>query len=187
MGSSVIVGAATGNTIANKIKADQEKQGSVKNRIKYGFKQSINYKKASLKDTFTTAAGVAASVGAAASIKNSKAAQRFLKKASDYAKDVLNEVKDLDFAKKIEKNFLYKSLKEGVNKFALNAKKAAKWVKALPKPAKVVLAAGVAITAIASRAIRNKSILEAGKIMKEQEISAKLEKQENQKAKELLS
>ena len=65
-------------------------------------------------------------------------------------------------------------------KFASNLKpyvqKATGWLKALPKPAKIVLATGAALTAIVSGAINARTNYDAGKIDQKYTDKAKLEK-----------
>jgi len=162
------------NSIAEKIKQNSEKCGSIKNVTKYGFKQYANIRKTQAKDAFVTTAGLAATVGAAAVVSKSAGAQNLIQKGLDY-------VKNSNIAQQT-----VTAVKEIAKKAAPYLTKAATWVGDLPAPAKAVLVGGTLITAIASNIIRNKGMQQQGAILKEMEISAKLEKQQAKESKDLL-
>lgn len=162
-------------TIASKVQEGNEKSGSIQNKIKYSGKLYANLRKSQAKDAFVTTAGVAASVGAAAVVAKSKTAQNVIKKG-------VNAVLSSNIATKAKG-----VAKEVAGFVAPYAKKAARWVMGLPGPAKVVLGAGVVLTAIASKFVQNNYLVNNGKILKEMEVSAKLEKEQSKKAQELLS
>ena len=160
--------------IAGKIKEQNEKSGSIQNKAKYALKQYGNFKMYQIKDTFTTVAGIGASAGAAAVVAKSKTAQGLVQKGLDAIKN---------------SNFTQTALRETkklAKVLAPYANKVDKWVSALPPQAKAVLVAGIGLTEIVSNLNRNKLLIKSGEINKEMEISAKLEKQENDKRKEIL-
>lgn len=142
-----------------------EDKGSIGNRLEYAVKQGFGLRATMVKDSFATTAGIAASVGAAAAVAKSKTAQNILTKGFQAAKNSSAGQK------------VVTALKDIAATAAPYAKKALGWFKALPAPAKAVLAAGVVLTGIVSNNIRTKGIYNAGKLDQEYTDKAKLQKQ----------
>ena len=151
-------------TLGEKIQNKMEEKGSVGNRLEYSVKQGVNFRKGLMKDAFVSAAGISASVGGAAIVSKSKTAQKFIG-------NLATKFKNTNFAKKCTSG-----LKDVYETAKPYLEKAAKWIIALPKPAKAVLAAGVALTGIISNINRNKIMYDAGKLYQEYTDKAKLQK-----------
>ena len=135
----------------------QDDKGSIGNRLEYSVKQGINYQKGLVKDTFTTAAGIAGSVGAAVAVSKSKAAQDAIK----------------NLGKKVADTKIVKDCAKTLKPYVAKAKN---WVSALPKPAKAVLGAGLALTAVISGNNQAKTMYNAGKIDQEYTDNANMQK-----------
>ena len=146
----------------NAIKANNNYTSKVaknSNKMNEALARTTNKQKGLQKDTFVTAAGTAATIGATVAVKNSKKAQKVLtqsfkpiKKAfceSNFGKEVIKSCKDV----------------AGVVKPALQD--GAKWVKNLPKPAKAILGIGPAVTALASTIVQTKTRMNDTEIAKD--------------------
>lgn len=107
-----------------------------------------------LKSTAALAAGVGATFAATNAVKNSSALQNSI---SSIAKKAANAIKETDTFKKL------------TELAAPYAKKAASWVKALPTPAKAVLATGAVLTGLIGNMIQNKGLFDQGKIIQQYE------------------
>ena len=116
--------------------------------LKKGGERYLNLTKTRAKDAIVSATGIGASIVAATAVRNSSVMQEGLKKAGEFIKRSKAGEVIADAAKEL-KPYL---------------QKAAEWVKALPGPAKAVLAIGVLATALISKAIRNKGLRNDGKI-----------------------
>ena len=135
----------------NNLQYEGVKRPSIKDTFKYGVKRTLNAKSSAAKDVFVTAAGIGASVGAAAAVKNSKTAQTYIKKGIEWAAGT----------------GAGKVVAKAATKVTPYLSKATKWVKGLPGPAKLVLGAGAAITALLHANNRSKAYYEQGKIDQE--------------------
>lgn len=135
----------------NNLQYEGIKKPSIKDTLKYGIKSTVHARKAATKDVFVTAAGIGASVGAAAAVKNSKTAQTYIKKGIEWAAGT----------------GAGKAVAKAATKVTPYITKATKWVKGLPGPAKLVLGAGAAITALLHANNRTKTYYEQGKIDQE--------------------
>ncbi len=129
------------------------------NKTNEALSRAANKQKGLQKDTVTLSVGSAATLGATAAVANSKKAQKVLtqsfkpiKKAfcdSKFGKEMVETCKDLaETAKPIFET-------------------GAKWVKNLPKPAKVILGVGGAVTALASTIVQTKTRIKDTEIAKD--------------------
>lgn len=143
-------GAPTGSIFDKKL-------GSTGNKIEHSIAQTKNMLKTSYKDRFVSTASLAATAGATAIVAKSKTAQEFLTNGF----------------KEIASSNIGKGISEIAESCKPYAKKALDSFKALPKPAKVVLGVGVAITGAVSQAIRNKGLYTNGKIYQQHVDKAK--------------
>ncbi len=124
---------------------DHVRRPSLKDSIKYGVKSTVSAQRSATKDVFVTAAGIGASVGAAAAVKNSATAQKYIKRGVDWVAGT------------------------GVGKTVINKaqpilKRAVTWVKQLPGPAKLVLGAGLALTTLLHAHNRTQTYYNQGKL-----------------------
>ena len=133
-------------------------KGSVGNRIEYTGKQTWNFYKNLWKVNADTFVGMAATVGATAAVAKSKTAQNVLTKG-------FQALKNSNFVKEISKE---------VTPYA---KKGLTMLKALPGPAKAVLAVGTILTTFAVNRTQNKMLVKAGQIDQEYTDKAKLQQQ----------
>lgn len=164
---SIVQGAVTGKSLAElvsgKSKENNNDKGSIGNRLEYATKQTFGLRRMMIKDELALTAGVAGSAGAAALVSKSKTAQNFITKGFE-------TVKNSNFGKEAVK--LTKSVAESAAPYV---KQGASWIQALPKPAKAVLGAGLAITALVCNSITNKGVYDAGKLDQEYTDKAKLQ------------
>lgn len=131
----------------NQMQYEGVRRPSIKDGIKYGLKRTVHARQSAGKDILVTAGGIGASIGAAAFVKNTPAAQEFLKKVGQRATKLVPE-KVLVAAK----NYGTKALN---------------WVKGLPGPAKAAGAIGLAITALLHANNRCKTYYDQGKMEQE--------------------
>lgn len=124
----------TGATAASLNEALLEKsplssKGSIGNKVEYMGETMKEFKKFQLKSGLTLAGGAAVTAAATTGVAKSKKAQEIVKK----------------FGKKILDN---KYVQKGLDEVKPLTTKATSYIKKLPKPAKAVLAAGAALTAL---------------------------------------
>ena len=140
-------------------------KGSVGNRIEYTGKQTWNFYKNLWKAKADTFVGMAATAGATAAVAKSKTAQNVLTSC-------FQALKNSNFAKEI-----HKEVAPLVAEVAPFAKKGLTMLKALPGPAKAVLAVGTILTTFAINRTQNKMLVKAGQIDQEYTDKAKLQQQ----------
>ena len=138
-----------------------QNKGSIGNRMEYAGKQTWNYYKNMWKAEADAFVGLGATAALTAGVAKSKTTQNILTKG-------FQALKNTGFAKEMGKM---------AAEFAPYAKKALVTLKALPGPAKAVLAAGAILTSIAVNRNQNKMMYQAGKIDQEYTDKAKLQKQ----------
>ena len=157
---ATMAGVGTTQTLAQKQGIDMSNKGSFGNRMQCAGEQYVNMKKGLVKDELTLAAGGAATIAATAGVAKSKSAQNILTKGFE-------SIKNTKFGK------VCADLASEATPYV---KKGVDWVKNLPKPAKAVLAAGTAITALFLSNNDYKTGIKAGQIDQKYTDKAKLEK-----------
>ena len=118
------------------------------NRLGKGGERYLNSRKTRIKDALATTAGVGASIVTATAVRNSSIMQEGIKKIGQF----------------IKSSKVGKTLEAMAKEVMPYIQKGITWFKALPAPAKAVLVAGLALTALISKSIRNKGLREDGKI-----------------------
>ena len=142
----------------NEVYENLQNKGSIGNKIEYAGKQTWNAYKTLWKAEADTFIGLTATAAAAAGVAKSKTAQNVLTKG-------FQALKKTNFAQ-TAKETLLPYIQKGLAT-----------VKALPGPAKAVLAAGTILTSILVNRNQNKMMYQAGKIDQEYTDKAKLQKQ----------
>ena len=140
-------------------------KGSVGNRIEYTGKQTWNFYKNLWKAKADTFVGLGTTAALTAGVAKSKTAQNILTKG-------FQALKNSNFGKEIGKE-----ITPLVAEVAPFAKKGLSILKALPGPAKAVLAVGTILTTFAINRTQNKMLVKAGQIDQEYTDKAKLQKQ----------
>lgn len=144
---NLTTGLITSGALSNNV-------AKVEDRANLAVSTGKNIVGTNLKSTAAIAAGVGATYAATNAVKNSSALQETITKG---LKKVVGAVESSNVYKKLEENI------------APYTRKAASWVKALPTPAKVVLATGAVLTGLIGNMIQNKGLFDQGKIVQQYE------------------
>lgn len=151
--SDLLTGAIMGAKVSQ-FKNSEYNKGSIENTAGHAYKQTKNTIKGLAKDAFILTTGTAATAGTAAVVSKSKTDQKGL--------SVLG-------TKILSHNFT--PLLEKIGPFVLNAAKftnsAIERMSALPKSAKIIVAAGAVITGLLIQKNNNKTLYDSGKISQE--------------------